>query len=124
MSRNENDLLRPRERWMRREIYGGVWHRCDFRDLPICGTNFTKSSGHEFEFCDEVPYTKHVSYICLRCYRIERGLEAPLQQSLVFENRIEALEISVRAMIQAWEKPGRLKARLMGSKNVGKGGRT
>lgn len=85
------------ERWIRTSTYGGVWHRC-FGDVPMCGTVLR---GPEYEFTDGVPYTKHASYICLRCYRIERGIDsAPMLPSGGMERRLTDLESICRLLLR------------------------
>lgn len=85
------------ERWMRTSTYGGVWHKC-VGDVPMCGTVLR---GPEYEFTDGIPFTRHASYVCLRCYRIERGADsAPMIPSGRTEERLRDVETICRLLLR------------------------
>lgn len=99
-----------KEQWMRRSTYGGVWHRVEDAErlIPLCRTVLRGGAADDYEFSDEVPYTRHVSYVCLRCYRIERGVDpmpvlvredSELRQFVgILTSRVDALTSEVAAL--------------------------
>jgi len=86
------------ERWIRTASYGSVWHKLDERyGGPLCGTILRSSP--EPETCEGVPVSTHISYICLRCYRIERGvppITPPVIAGPLFHDRLNDLEHNIK----------------------------
>lgn len=61
--------------WVRKASYGAVWHRCTRSGHPLCGAGIPRNPEYEAEPPDTRQTT--AAYICVRCYRIERGLDEP-----------------------------------------------
>lgn len=63
-------------KWVRASSYGTAWHKVNCSGNPICGRGVPRNP----EYASE-PSTSRQStsaYICVKCYRIERGLDQPL----------------------------------------------